>query len=134
MIASAFRHIHLLRGLHPIFVVALAGLWVLFPAAMGSAAQRTLHHSLDVEIINDTKILRGIDTIHFPRGASRLRVAFRPGMRILSVAGATHTQREGVLHLNLDTADLSSKAVVLRYEGFGALSQAEIGFGLSPLL
>jgi hypothetical protein len=114
---SDFRHTHPLRGLRLIFIVALSGLWILFPAAFDSAAQQTLHHELEVEILHDAKTLRGIDTIHLPRGLSRLRVAFRPGVRILAVEGARHTNRDGVLHLNLETADPSPKTVVLRYEG-----------------
>ena len=85
---SDFRHTHLLLGLRLIFIVAMAGLWNLFQAAFGSAAQQTLHHELEVEIFHDAKILRGIDTIHLPRGESRLRVAFHPGVRILAVGGA----------------------------------------------
>jgi hypothetical protein len=114
---SDFRHTHPLRGLRPIFIVAMAGLWILFPAAFDSVAQQTLHHELEVEILHDAKTLRGIDTIHLPRGSSRLRVAFRPGVRILDVEGATYTHREGVLHLKIETADPSPKTVVLRYEG-----------------
>ena len=114
---SDFRHTHPLRGLRPIFIVAMAGLWILFPAAFDSAAQQTLHHELEVEILHDAKTLRGIDTIHLPRGSSRLRVAFRPGVRILDVEGATYTNRDGVLHLNIETADSSPNTVVLRYEG-----------------
>ncbi|MGD8701151.1 MAG: M1 family aminopeptidase [Desulfosarcina sp.] len=108
---------HPLRGLRPIFIVAMAGLWILFPAAFDSAAKVTLHHALEVEILHDAKTLRGIDTIHLPRGTSRLRVAFRPGVRILGVGGATHTYKDGVLHLKIETADPSPNTVVLRYEG-----------------
>ncbi|MGD9308750.1 MAG: M1 family aminopeptidase [Desulfosarcina sp.] len=108
---------HPLRGLRPIFIVAMAGLWILFPAAFDSAAKGTLHHALEVEILHDAKTLRGIDTIHLPRGTSRLRVAFRPGVRILGVGGATHTYKDGVLHLKIETADPSPNTVVLRYEG-----------------
>jgi len=114
---SDFRHTHLLRGLRPIFIVAMAGLWILFPAAFDSAAQPPLHHALEVEILHDAKTLRGIDTIHIPRGSSRLRAAFRPGVRILEVEGAAYTHEDGVLHLNLETADPPPKTVVLRYEG-----------------
>ena len=114
---SDFRHTHPSRGLRLIFNIAMAGLWILFPAAFDSAAQQDLHHELEVEIHHDAKTLRGIDTIHLPRGSSRLRVAFRPGVRILDVEGATYTNRDGVLHLNLETADPSPKTVVLRYEG-----------------
>jgi len=114
---SDFRHTHPLRGLRPIFIVAMAGLWILFPAAFDSAAQQTLHHELEVEILHDAKTLRGIDTIHLPRGSSRLRVAFRPGVRILEVEGATYTNRDGVLHLNIEAADSSPNTLVLRYEG-----------------
>jgi hypothetical protein len=108
---------HPLRGLRPIFIVAMAGLWILFPAAFDSAAKGTLHHALEVEILHDAKTLRGIDTIHLPRGTSRLRVAFRPGVRILGVGGATHTYKDDVLHLKIETADPSPNTVVLRYEG-----------------
>ena len=114
---SDSRHTHPLRGLRPIFIVAMAGLWILFPAAFDSAAQLTLHHELEVEILHDAKTLRGIDTIHLPRGSSRLRVAFRPGVRILEVEGATYTNRDGVLHLNIETVDSSPNTLVLRYEG-----------------
>jgi hypothetical protein len=114
---SDFRHTHPLRGLRPIFIVAMAGLWILFPAAFDSVAQQTLHHELEVEILHDAKTLRGIDTIRLPRGSSRLRVAFRPGVRILAVEGATYTHRDGVLHLNIETTDPSPNTVVLRYEG-----------------
>ena len=117
MMISDFRHTHSLRLLRPIFIVAIAGLWILFAAAFDSAAQLTLHHELEVEILHDAKTLRGIDTIRLSRGASRLRVAFRPGVRILAVEGATHTYRDGVLHLNIETSDPSSTTVVLRYEG-----------------
>jgi hypothetical protein len=114
---SNFRHTHPLRGLRPILIVAMAGLWILFPAAFDSQAQQPLHHELEVEILHDAKTLRGIDTIHLPRGSSRLRVAFRPGVRIRDVEGATYTQKDGVLHLTFETADPSPKTVVLRYEG-----------------
>jgi len=59
---SDFRHTHSLRILRPIFIVAMAGLWILFAAAFDSAAQLTLHHELEVEILHDAKTLRGIDT------------------------------------------------------------------------
>jgi hypothetical protein len=95
----------------------MAGLWILFPAAFDAVAQQTLHHELEVEILHDAKTLRGIDTIRLPGGSSRLRVAFRPGVRILDVEGATYTHREGVLHLNLETADPSPNTVALHYEG-----------------
>ena len=114
---SDCKHTHPLRGLHPIFIVAMAGLWILFPAAFDSAAQQPLHHELEVEILHDAKTLRGIDTIRLPRGASRLRVAFRPGVRILAVEGAAHTSKDGVLHLKIEAADPSSNTVTLRYEG-----------------
>jgi hypothetical protein len=113
---SNFRHTHPLRGLRPIFIVAMAGLWILFPAAFDSQAQQPLHHELEVEILHDAKTLRGIDTIRLPGGASRLRVAFRPGVRILDVEGATHAQRWCAAS-DFETADPSSKTVVLRYEG-----------------
>jgi hypothetical protein len=114
---SDSRHTHLLRGLRPVFIVAIAGLWILFPTAFNSVAQQTIHHELEVEILHDTKTLRGIDTIRLPMGESRLRVAFRPGVRILSVGGATYTHSDGGLYLNLEATDSSSKTVVLRYEG-----------------
>ena len=114
---SDFRHTHPSRGLRLIFNIAMAGLWILFPAAFDSAAQQPLHHALEVEILHDAKTLRGIDTIHIPRGSSRLRAAFRPGVRILEVEGAAYTHEDGVLHLNLETADPPPKTVVLRYEG-----------------
>jgi hypothetical protein len=41
---------------------------MLFPAAFDSVAQQPLHHELEVEILHDAKTLRGIDTIHLPRG------------------------------------------------------------------
>jgi hypothetical protein len=44
-------------------------------------------------------------------------VAFRPGVRILDVEGATYTHREGVLHLKIETTDPSSNTVALHYEG-----------------
>ena len=112
-----FPHHHPYRTLRLVFVAALAGLWILFAAAFDSAAQQTLHHELEVEILHDAKTLRGMDTIRFPKGASRLRASFRPGVRILGVEGATYTQKEGVLHLDLETADPSSTTAVLRYEG-----------------
>ena len=114
---AKFRQPHALRGLRPIFVAAMAGLWILFAAAFSSAAQQSLHHELEVEILHDAKTLRGMDTIRLPKGASRLRVAFRPGVRILGVGGATYTQKEGVLNLSIETAHPSSNTVVLRYEG-----------------
>ena len=117
MMTSDFRQPHPLRGLRPVVVVAMAGLWILFPAALGFAAQQSLHHALEVEILHDAKTLRGIDTIHLPKGSSRLRVALRPGLRILGVEGATYTHKEGVLHLKIETSDSSSRTVVLRYEG-----------------
>ncbi|BBO75537.1 peptidase M1 [Desulfosarcina widdelii] len=117
MMTSDSRHPHPLSTLRLVFVAALAGLWILFAAAVDSAAQQTLHHELEVEILHDAKTLRGKDTIRFPRGASRLRVAFRPDVRILGVKGATYTQKKGVLDLNLEAADPSSNTVVLRYEG-----------------
>jgi len=110
-------HIYPIGGLRPILIVAMAGLWILFPVAFDSAAQQTLHHDLEVEILHDAKTLRGIDTIRLPKGASHIRVAFRPNVRILAVEGATHTKKDGVLHLNLETADPSSKTAILRYEG-----------------
>ena len=115
MMAHNFRHTHPSRGLCPIFIVAVAGLWILFSAAFEAAAQRTLHHELEVEIIHDAKILRGIDTIRFPEEVSSLRVGLRPGVRILAVEGATHTLRDGVLRM--EKADPSSNNVVLHYEG-----------------
>jgi len=114
---SDFRHTHPLRGLWPILTFAMAALWILFPGAFDSAAQQTLHHDLEVEILHDAKTLRGIDTIRLPRGASHIRVAFHPNVRVLAVEGATHTKKDGVLHLNLETADPSSKTAILRYEG-----------------
>ena len=117
MTAFDFRHPHPYRTLRPIFVAALAGLWILFAAAFASAARQTLHHELEVEILHDAKTLRGMDTIRLPKGAPRLRVALRPGVRLLGVEGATYTQKEGVLHLDLEAADPSSTTVVLRYEG-----------------
>jgi hypothetical protein len=65
---SDFRHTHPLRGLRPFFIVAMAGLWILFPAAFDAVAQQTLHHELEVEILHDAKTLRGIDTIRLPGG------------------------------------------------------------------
>jgi hypothetical protein len=117
MMTSDFRHPHPLRTLRLVFIAALAGLWILFAASVGSAAQQSLHHALEVEILHHAKTLRGKDTIRFPHGASRLRVAFRPDVRILGVEGATYTQKKGVLDLNLEAADPSSNTVVLRYEG-----------------
>jgi hypothetical protein len=117
MMVSDFRHAYSVRGLRPIFIVAAAGMWILFTAVFDSAAQQTVHHEIAVEIIHDAKTLRGIDTIRFPADASRIRVAFHPGVRILDVDGATHTIVDGVLYLNLETVDPSSRTVVLRYEG-----------------
>jgi hypothetical protein len=114
---SDLRHTHPLRGLRPIFIVAIAGLWILCPAAFNSAAQQPLHHELEVEILHDAKTLRGIDTIHIPRGTLRLRVAFRPGVRILAVGGAAYTHEGGVLQLNIEPTDPSPNTVILRYEG-----------------
>jgi len=114
---SVLRHTHPLRGLWPILAFSMAALWILFPGAFDSAAQQTLHHDLEVEILHDTKTLRGIDTIRLPRGVSRIRVAFRPAVRMLAVAGATYTKKDGVLHLNLETANPSANTVVLSYEG-----------------
>jgi hypothetical protein len=110
-------HTYPIRGLRPILIIAMAGFWILFPAAFDSAAQQTLHRELAVEILHDAKTLRGVDTIRLPRGASHIRVAFRSNVRMLSVEGATQTKKDGVLHLNLETADPSSKTVILRYEG-----------------
>ncbi|WP_419662416.1 uncharacterized protein Dvar_28760 [Desulfosarcina variabilis str. Montpellier] len=76
------------------FVIAMAGLCILFPAAFDSAAQPPIHHALEVEILHAAQTLRGIDTIHLPKGASRLRVTFRPGVRMLAVEGATYTHEE----------------------------------------
>ena len=84
---SDFRQIYPLCRLRPAFIFAIAGLWILFATAFDSVAQQNIHHELEVEILHDAKMLRGIDTIHLPKGASRLRVAFRPGVRILSVEG-----------------------------------------------
>ena len=117
MMESDCRHTQPLRGLRSLFIAAVAGLCILFPAAFGSAAQPALHHALEVEILHDAKTLRGIDTIRLPKGMSRLRVALRPGVRILTVQGATYTLKAGVLHLNTETADAPSQTVVLRYEG-----------------
>ena len=117
MVTFDFPHPHPYRTLRLVFVAAMAGLWILFAAAFDSAAQQTLHHELEVEILHDAKTLRGIDAIRFPKGTSRLRAALRPGVRILGVEGATYTPKEGVLHLDLETADPSSTTVVLRYEG-----------------
>ena len=114
---SDFRQTYPLCRLRPAFIFAIAGLWILFATAFDSVAQQNIHHELEVEILHDAKTLRGIDTIHLPEGVSRLRAAFRPGVRILAVEGATHTYRDGVLHLNLETADPFPKSVVLRYEG-----------------
>ena len=117
MMTSDYRYTHPLRILRLVFVAAMVGLWILFGAAFDSTAQQILHHELEVEILHDAKTLRGMDTIRLAKGASRLRVAFRPRVRILGVGGATYTQKEGVLDLNLETADPSSNTVVLRYEG-----------------
>lgn len=114
---SKFRQPHPLGTLRLVFVAAMAGLWIFFAAAFDSAAQPTLHHELEVEILHDAKTLRGMDTIRLPKGAARLRVVFRPGVRILDVEGAAYTQKNGVLHLNLEAADPPSNTVVLRYEG-----------------
>ncbi len=114
---SDLRQTHPLRGLRPIFIAALAGLWILCPGAFNSAAQQPLHHELEVEILHDAKTLRGIDTIHIPRGTLRLRVAFRPGVRILAVGGAAYTHEGGVLQLNIEPTDPSPNTVILRYEG-----------------
>ena len=117
MVASVFQHTHPLRDLRPIFIFVMAGLWILFPTPFDSIAQQSIHHELEVEILHDAKTLRGVDTIRLPEGVSRLRVAFRPGVRILAVGGATYTHRDGVLHLHLEATDSSSKTVVLSYEG-----------------
>ena len=66
-------HTYPIRGLRPILIIAMAGLWILFPAAFDSAAQQNLHHELAVEILHDAKTLRGIDTIRLPKGASHIR-------------------------------------------------------------
>ena len=97
--ASYFQHTHSWPGLRPLFILAVAGFWIFFPVVFGSAAQQPFHHELEVEILHDTKTLRGIDTIRLPSGASRLRVAFHPSVRILAIEGATHSNKEGVLHL-----------------------------------
>jgi hypothetical protein len=112
-----FRHTRLLHGLRTMVIVAAAGLWILFAAVLNAAAQRTAHHDLEVEILNDAKTLRGSDTIRLSTGRARLRVALHPKVRILAVEGATHVHRDGVLHLDFETADSSSKTVVLSYEG-----------------
>jgi hypothetical protein len=117
MFISNFRYTLPLSGLRPIVIIAMAGLWILCPAAFDAVAQQTLHHELEVEILHDAKTLRGIDTIRLPGGVSRLRVAFRPGVRILAVEGATYTHREGVLHLKIETTDPSPNTVALHYEG-----------------
>ena len=117
MVASDFSLTHHLQSLRFIFILAMAGLWTLFLAAFDSAAQQTLHHELEVEIFNDSKTLRGTDTIRFPRGMSRIQVAFRPGVRILDVGGAAVTYKDGIVHLNLEPEDPSPKTAVLRYEG-----------------
>jgi hypothetical protein len=99
---SYFRHTHPLRGLHPIYIIAMAGLWILFPIASDSAAQQSLHHELEVEILHDAKTLRGIDTIRLPRGCvAPARGLSSPHLRILGVEGAAHKLSEGVLHLNI---------------------------------
>jgi hypothetical protein len=117
MIESDCRHKKPSCGLRSLFIAAVAALWILVPAAFGSAAQQALHHALEVEILHDAKTLRGTDTIRLPKGTSRLRVALRPGVRMLAVQGATYTLKAGVLHLNAEAADAPSKTVVLRYEG-----------------
>ena len=117
MMTSDFQHTLALRWLRPVFAVAIAGLWILFPAAFGCAAQRTVHHTLEVEILHDSRTLRGVDTIHLPTGVSRLRVAFRAGVRMLAVEGAAVTHEEGVLHLNIEKTGPSLNTVVLRYAG-----------------
>ena len=117
IMVSDFRHTYPMRGLRFIFIVATVGMWILFTTAFDSAAKQTLHHELEVEIIQDAKTLRGIDTIRIPRDASHISVAFHPGVRILDVDGATHTIKDGVLHLNLETVNPSPKTVVLGYEG-----------------
>jgi hypothetical protein len=90
---SDFRHAHPLRGLRPILAFAMAALWILFPVAFDSAAQQTLHHDLEVEILHDAKTLRGIDTLRLPRGVSRIRMVFHPGVRMLDVRDATYTKK-----------------------------------------
>ena len=117
MMAFNNRYTDRVCGLRLILIVAMAGLWILFPGAFASAAQPTIHHELVVEILHDAKTLRGIDTIRIPGDVSRLRVTLRPGVRILGVEGATPTNNNGVLHLNFETKAPSSKRVVLRYEG-----------------
>ncbi len=114
---SKNRQSHALHGLRPIFIAAMAGLWILFPAAFDAAAQQALHHELAVEILHDAKVLRGMDTIRLPQGMSRLRVTVRPGVHILSVGGATTTHKDGVLYLHPEATDSSSHTVVLNYEG-----------------
>lgn len=114
---SNIRNSYRLNGLRPIFIAPVAGLWVLFNTVLGFATQYKLHHELEVEILTDTKTLRGSDAIHLPRGMSRLEVALHPGVRILDVKGATLVSENDVLRLDIKMADQSPKKVVLQYEG-----------------
>ena len=90
----------------------------MFSAAVPpAAAQQSLQHALKVEILPDTKTLRGIDTIRMPEGISHLRAAFRPGVRVLAVGGARYTFGNGVLRMDIGATESSSATVVIRYEG-----------------
>ena len=112
------RHFYPLHGLCPMLIGAVAGIWIFFSATLGFSEQRTLHHELEVEILNHAKMLRGTDTIHLPAGMSALRIALRPGVRIIEVEGAHTEIKNGVLDLDVGRiAGQSPAIVVVRYEG-----------------
>jgi len=99
-------------------VAAAAWLCMLAAAAPARGADSTpIFHELEVKILHQTQTLRGKDTLHLPAGTTQLRAALRPGVRLISVEGADHTVRKGVVHLAVKPADTQGAKVVLRYEG-----------------
>ena len=120
----------------------MAVVWLLFPAAFACAAQPTRHHELEVEILPDTKSLRGTDTIRFPGGMPRIRVALRPGVRILDVARSADWvwacwMNQGANHgtfATYDGAELSNPGVPIINNAGGAVGLTDAGAWLQGAL
>ncbi len=112
MMTSDFRHTHPLRGLRPVVVVAMAVLWILFPAALGFAAQQTLHHALEVEILHDAKTLRGIDTI-LPVAGTDTETVVRTARKITHYGRYGRLSFKGGVNIGKGVGEVSGSPLVV---------------------